>query len=83
MLNSYTCYASYSLYFNKNLLLTALKLNHTVDQLLELADGQSKLNPEAMREGLVFRPLINVFEPKLGRLSFKAVSNKFLLKYKE
>jgi RNA ligase (TIGR02306 family) len=55
-------------------------LYHTVDELVEMADGKSLINPKAMREGLVFRPLIETEERKIGRVSFKAVSNKYLLK---
>jgi RNA ligase (TIGR02306 family) len=58
-------------------------LNHTVDELISFADGRSKLNQQSIREGLVFRPLIEAKERKLGRLSFKVVSNKFLLKEKD
>lgn len=47
-----------------------------VKSLLERADGHSKLNPEKLREGLVFKS----FD---GKISFKAVSNKYLLKYEE
>ena len=58
-------------------------LNHTVDDLLDLADGHSVLNESSLREGLVFRSLPESIDVKLGRLSFKAVSNKFLLKHGE
>ena len=57
-----------------------IELNHTVDDLLQLADGTSTISDVA-REGLVFRPLTEETDPRLGRLSFKAVSNKFLLKH--
>lgn len=58
-------------------------LNHTVDELLEMADGKSAVNPASMREGLVFRAKVNRPVRGLSRFSFKAVSNKFLLKYDE
>lgn len=48
-------------------------LPDTVEELLEFADGKSKLDNK-MREGLVFRY-------QDGTKSFKAVSNKFLMKY--
>ena len=63
--------------------LGTLELNHTVDDLLEMADGPSTINSETLREGLVFRSLPESTDVKLGRLSFKAVSNEFLLKYGE
>lgn len=53
---------------------------HTMDfdsvaKFLEYADGSSKLNAETVREGVVFK---NIFDPQF---SFKAISNKFLLKH--
>lgn len=48
-------------------------LPDTVDELLEYATGESALDG-GMREGIVFRY-------KDGSKSFKAVSNKYLLKY--
>ena len=50
-------------------------LPDTVDEVLEYADGQSVL-ADTMREGIVFRSMD-------GKQSFKAVSNKFLLKWSE
>ena len=57
-----------------------IELDHTVDDLLQLADGTSTIS-DVPREGLVFRTLTEETDPTLGRLSFKAVSNKFLLKH--
>lgn len=56
------------------------KLPLTVDEILALADGPSMVNPKANREGLVFRPIKEITDPKFGRVSFKAISNKWLLK---
>ncbi len=54
--------------------------DHTKDQLLEMAEGYYK-NTKNQREGIVIRPLIETYSPKLrGRLSVKVISNKFLLK---
>ena len=58
-------------------------LNHTVDELIALSEGTSVLNAKAQREGIVLRPLAEVEDPYLGRLSFKAINPKFLLKYDE
>lgn len=44
----------------------------SVNVTLELAEGRSVLNPNTEREGLVFK--------SGGEVSFKAISNKFLLK---
>jgi len=46
----------------------------TVSELLIFAEGASVLNPKTQREGLVFK---NINNPEL---SFKAISNKWLLK---
>ena len=46
----------------------------TIDFILDMAEDKSKLNPKAEREGIVFK---NHNDPSL---SFKAISNKFLLK---
>ena len=52
----------------------------TVDELLQLAEGPSTLNPNQEREGLVWRPLRESNDDDIGRFSFKTISNKFLLK---
>lgn len=52
-----------------------------LDGLVEYADGKSVLNKQVNREGLVFKSLENVGmhdEP----VTFKAISNKYLLKQK-
>jgi RNA ligase (TIGR02306 family) len=48
-------------------------LDHTVDQLLEMAEGPG-VNPGVKREGLVFKQ-------NNGQFSFKAISNSYLLKH--
>lgn len=59
-------------------------LNHSVDELVALSEGTSLLNPKAQREGIIFRPLTEEHDPDIGgRLSFKAINPKFLLKYDE
>jgi hypothetical protein len=56
-------------------------LNHnqilpdTVQDLIEVADGKSAINPERNREGIVLR--LNKPGPKV---SFKSVSNTYLLR---
>ena len=47
-----------------------------VSQMLEIADGNSKINPVVLREGLVWKNLVN------PSISFKTVSNQYLLKEK-
>jgi tRNA-binding EMAP/Myf-like protein len=46
----------------------------TIDEILKMANGESKLEKGVLREGLVFRNNNN------PRISFKAISNDFLLK---
>ena len=59
-------------------------LDHTIDELVKMAEGQSQLSPKTLREGLVFRPDTEVHEPLIGgRLSFKVINPQFLLKYDE
>jgi hypothetical protein len=59
-------------------------LNHTVDELVAFSEGTSVLNPQLPREGLVLRPLVEEHDEDIGgRLSFKAINPKFLLKYDE
>lgn len=59
-------------------------LNHTVDQMVELSKGTSLLYNKTPREGLVFRPAVETYDPDLkGRLSFKVINPEFLLKYDE
>lgn len=51
-------------------------LYHTLEQLLTLADGPCPLNPKVSREGLVFR----LDTPGI-KVSFKTISNEYLLHY--
>ncbi len=64
--------------------LEKLTLNHTVDDLVELAAGKSVLNEATLREGIVLRPTVETYEQDTGgRLSFKAINPAFLVKYDE
>lgn len=53
-------------------------LPDTIQEILDFAEGKSELNPATEREGLVF-----VSDDGDRRISFKAISNKFLLKEKD
>ena len=55
-------------------ILGEVKMPDTMEELKELATGKSVVNPEVMREGLVYRSLD-------GTDSFKNVSREYLLKY--
>ena len=50
---------------------TEFVLPNTVEELLSIATAKSSINPEVLREGIVFRG-------KDGKLSFKAVSPEYL-----
>jgi hypothetical protein len=64
--------------------LGTIVLNHTVDELVAFSEGTSVLNPQVQREGVVLRPLVEEYDEDIGgRLSFKAINPKFLLKYDE
>jgi hypothetical protein len=59
-------------------------LDHTVDALVEFSQGTSMLNPKMQREGVVLRSLVEEYDDEIGgRLSFKAINPKLLLKYDE
>jgi hypothetical protein len=51
------------------------QLPETVGDMLNFAEGKSVLNPDTEREGLVIRSID-------GTISFKAISNKFLINEK-
>lgn len=56
------------------------QFDHTVASLLELAEGHYEGTTNE-REGIVIRPLVPQYSPMLGgRLSFKAISNRYLLR---
>ena len=52
-----------------------MNLPESIDELIQMADGKSALNPDTDREGLVVR---NWDQPR-NRISFKVISNLFLL----
>ena len=55
-----------------------------MDELIEFSQGNSVLNARVQREGVVLRPLVEEYDEAIGgRLSFKAINPKFLLKYDE
>jgi hypothetical protein len=64
--------------------LGAIVLGHTVDELVAFSEGMSALNPAAQREGVVLRPPVEEQDADVGgRLSFKVINPRFLLKYDE
>jgi RNA ligase (TIGR02306 family) len=59
-------------------ILVDFTLPETIEELLEIANGKSVLNANTIREGLVW---VSIDSPV--RISFKTISNTFLLKYDE
>lgn len=57
-----------------------VKLDKTIKELIDFADGKSLLNPEVMREGVVFRRLEGQEDDLID--SFKVISNEYLLNEK-
>ena len=57
-------------------ILGEVKMPDTMEELKELATGKSVVNPDVMREGLVYRSLD-------GSDSFKNVSREYLLKHNQ
>lgn len=54
----------------------------TMEAAVEFSIGRSTLN-DIQREGVVIRPYMEQTDHELGRLSFKIINPKFLLKYDE
>jgi RNA ligase (TIGR02306 family) len=57
-----------------------------IDELVKLSIGNSKINSQGMREGIVIRPLKEIYdctvmEDNNGRVSFKIVNPEYLIKY--
>ncbi len=57
-------------------------LPETISGAVGMATIKSVINPDVWVEGLVFRPLKEIHDEDLGRLSFKVINPEFLLKYK-
>lgn len=55
-------------------------LHETFDNLMAMADSKSIFNPKVAKEGIVCRPIIETRNEKFGRVSFKVISNQYLLK---
>jgi RNA ligase (TIGR02306 family) len=54
----------------------------SVDKIIEIANGESVLNTNCIREGVVFSSKDNHFNlNQFGRVSFKSISNEYLLKH--
>lgn len=58
--------------------LGSTKIPDSIQECLTMADGDSKINPKAKREGIVFKTR-DVIEGQV--VSFKAISNEFLIRH--
>ena len=58
-------------------------LDHTVDQLVTMAQIKSSYNKDVWAEGIVIRPFKESIEHRFGRFSFKVINLEFLLKHGE
>ena len=56
--------------------------NQTVEDFVNMAEGKSVLNPAIEREGIVFSTKYDTGK-NYGVSSFKAINNRFLLKYED
>lgn len=65
----------------------AYYLDTSIDGIVNMSIGMSRLNPKAHREGIVIRPVNPVYESRdfgeIGRVSLKAINQIFLLKNNE
>jgi RNA ligase (TIGR02306 family) len=51
-------------------------LDHTMDEIMAIADGPCPYNPSVLREGIVYR-----LYDSTEKITFKTISNEYLLKY--
>lgn len=65
------------------ILATNVPLINDIDALVEQSRGMSVLNANTHREGIVIRPMVELKDYTMGRVSFKAINPKFLLKYED
>lgn len=61
----------------------AYTLPESVDELVRFATRKSAIASDVWAEGIVVRPLKEIHDQDLGRLSFKVINPEFLLKYGE
>jgi RNA ligase (TIGR02306 family) len=63
---------------------TNFTLINDIEKLVQMSIGNSLINTEGLREGIVIRPLKEIKDYDVsedGRISFKAVNPEYLLKY--
>lgn len=56
-------------------------LIHDIDQAISYSTRKSVINHDVWVEGLIFRPIAEIIDKDLGRLSFKVISPQYLLKH--
>jgi RNA ligase (TIGR02306 family) len=57
-------------------------LENDISKLIEMSKGDSVID-KGPREGIVIRPLVEIRDSNIGRVSFKAINPEFLLKYED
>jgi RNA ligase (TIGR02306 family) len=60
-----------------------IDLDGSVEEWIELSKGNSKINPNVLREGIVVKGINEEIYPSFGRLSFKVINPDFLIKHNE
>jgi RNA ligase (TIGR02306 family) len=55
----------------------------SVDEAVEFSVGQSLIYKDMQREGIVVKSALEKRDPDIGRLSFKVINPKYLLKYED
>ncbi len=58
-------------------------LENDIPKLIEKSKRKSVLKTDVWAEGIVFRPMEEIYDPKFRRVSFKAINPEFLLKFDE
>lgn len=56
-------------------------LSNDIEEIVEFATIRSSIHDKVWAEGIVIRPLKEIRDLRSGRVSFKAINPKFLLKY--
>lgn len=72
-----------------HILLQRYRLEDDIEKLVDMSKGNSAINPEVEREGIVIRPLFETFDLQMaqkfgnGRLSFKVCNPDYLLRFED
>lgn len=67
------------IYTVEEVLFNVILTNETVQEIVTMSTAKSLLNSKVWAEGLVFRTMTEMRDPRYGRLSFKCINPQFLL----